>query len=521
MSEQVMGKVEVTDAALNVIITLNGLTGDITAGGAGKDGDIVLRDEAGVDRVRIDGRLGIVSITQGHAVRISWSGAAGRVRAGGDGLDGGLVLIDSSGKTTVHLNAAGIDPTTHQPEPPLPGQTIGLSGATGRIAAGGNNLYGRIDLNDAAGSTVVQLDASGGGVLVGGHGMTGGLRLFSKMTDQVVLKATAHLDGDKGALTLGGTGTNGAITIRAANEAQRFLVDGATGDLRVGGNGADGDVAVFPSSAGKLDDVAFSSVHLDGKNRRVSLRDHTKAEVVQLDAPSATLRLGTSTGPAGGLIIRNGEEVLKFDGSAATLYVGAFSGQPGTLIIRDGKLHPTLQFSGDSGDLVLGSNGKAGRVTVQDGGNNTTVILDGEAGDIILANADCAEDFDIAESEPVDEGTVMVLGADGALKQSRRPCDRRVAGVISGAGNVKPGIVLDRRPGIGRRAPLALVGKVYCKVDAEYSAIEVGDLLTTSATPGHAMRAPGPLEAFGAVIGKALAPLAVGQGLIPIIVALQ
>ncbi len=69
--------------------------------------------------------------------------------------------------------------------------------------------------------------------------------------------------------------------------------------------------------------------------------------------------------------------------------------------------------------------------------------------------------------------------------------------------------------------PLALVGKAYCKVDAQYASIEVGDLLTTSPTPGHAMKADDLLKAFGAVIGKALRPLPTGLGLIPILIALQ
>jgi hypothetical protein len=66
-----------------------------------------------------------------------------------------------------------------------------------------------------------------------------------------------------------------------------------------------------------------------------------------------------------------------------------------------------------------------------------------------------------------------------------------------------------------------LLGKVFCKVDAGHGAIEIGDLLTTSPTPGHAMKAENPLKAFGTVIGKALRPLAEGQGLIPILIALQ
>jgi hypothetical protein len=115
----------------------------------------------------------------------------------------------------------------------------------------------------------------------------------------------------------------------------------------------------------------------------------------------------------------------------------------------------------------------------------------------------------------------MVLGDEGALFPSLHAYDKRVAGVLSGAGDYRPGIVLDKRESDGIRQPVALLGKVFCKVDAQYGAIEVGDLLTTSATPGHAMKAHDPVKAFGAVIGKALRPLSVGQGLIPILIALQ
>ena len=142
-------------------------------------------------------------------------------------------------------------------------------------------------------------------------------------------------------------------------------------------------------------------------------------------------------------------------------------------------------------------------------------------GDIRLVNADCAEAFNIGSEVTVEPGTVMVLGEEDALFPSQRAYDKRVAGVVSGAGDYKPGIVLDRQQSESNRQPIALLGKVYCKVDAQYGAIEVGDLLTTSATPGHAMKAGEPLQAFGAVIGKALRPLKDGQGLIPILIALQ
>jgi len=94
--------------------------------------------------------------------------------------------------------------------------------------------------------------------------------------------------------------------------------------------------------------------------------------------------------------------------------------------------------------------------------------------------------------------------------------------VVSGAGSYKAAIVLDRQPSRRNRQPIALMGKVYCKVDARHAAVEVGDLLTTSATPGHAMKASDAARGFGAVIGKALWPLAAGQqALIPILIALR
>ncbi len=142
-------------------------------------------------------------------------------------------------------------------------------------------------------------------------------------------------------------------------------------------------------------------------------------------------------------------------------------------------------------------------------------------GDIRLVNQDCAEDFDMVGAEPVEPGTVMVIEREGALQPSRNPYDKRVAGVVSGGGELKPGIILGRQQLQGNKLPVALMGKVYCKVDAQYSPIEVGDLLTTSPTPGHAMKADDHIKAFGAVIGKALKPAREGQKLIPILVALQ
>jgi hypothetical protein len=176
----------------------------------------------------------------------------------------------------------------------------------------------------------------------------------------------------------------------------------------------------------------------------------------------------------------------------------------------------------DSGEGVIGLSNKG--IGVHGKGGRLAGFFEGDVevtGDIRLANADCAEDFDVAGAVKVEPGTVMVLGNEGALFESQQAYDKRVAGVISGAGDYKPGIVLDKQQTSGNRQPIALMGKVFCKVDAQFGAIEVGDLLTTSPTPGHAMKTTDPFKAFGAVIGKALRPLTEGQGLIPILIALQ
>ena len=143
----------------------------------------------------------------------------------------------------------------------------------------------------------------------------------------------------------------------------------------------------------------------------------------------------------------------------------------------------------------------------------------GVGGDIILPNADCAEDFDVGQATLIDPGSVVVIGENGDLLESAEPYDVRVAGVISGAGAYRPGVVFDRNPSSSLRQPIALLGKVYCKADAQFGAIAVGDMLTTSATRGHAMKAADRDRSFGTVIGKALAPLREGVALIPVLVA--
>lgn len=174
-----------------------------------------------------------------------------------------------------------------------------------------------------------------------------------------------------------------------------------------------------------------------------------------------------------------------------------------------------------SGNGIYAKSGTGGWAGYLDGNACVAGILTVN-GDIQLAGADCAEQFSSAAEQSIEPGTVVVIDeASGGLRVSSSEYDGKVAGVVAGAGAFRPGILLDSNPSEGYRLKVSLMGKVYCKADAREAAIKVGDLLTSSNTPGHAMRASDREKAFGAVIGKALAPLSSGEGLIPILLTLQ
>jgi hypothetical protein len=127
---------------------------------------------------------------------------------------------------------------------------------------------------------------------------------------------------------------------------------------------------------------------------------------------------------------------------------------------------------------------------------------------------------DIAEYFPVTEDpepcTVMVIGEDSKLQCSSTAYDTTVAGIVSTAPGVSLGTNDDGN--IGEKL-IAVAGRVPCKVDATYAPIMPGDLLTTSDTPGHAMKATNPQ--IGTILGKALEPLDSGTGVIEVLVTLQ
>jgi hypothetical protein len=278
------------------------------------------------------------------------------------------------------------------------------------------------------------------------------------------------------------------IRIKDSKGNEAFSVNGEDGFVAVGGKKTN-----VPKKLNTLvvrDTAQKHRLALNGNEGRVSVRDAEAKETVALIGPEAFVAVG-------------GES------------------HDGTVLVRGGDGVPLVELGARAATAVIGvgNAGRPGVISVFDGTPAESIQINGATGDIVLQNADCAEEFEVVgEAAP---GSVMVLNDAGGLELSRRPYDTRVAGVVSGAGSLRPGIVLGRTPDGGNRVAVALVGKVYCRVDATREPIRPGDLLTSAATAGCAMRASDRRRAPGAVIGKAMASLAGEVGMIPVLVALQ
>jgi len=153
--------------------------------------------------------------------------------------------------------------------------------------------------------------------------------------------------------------------------------------------------------------------------------------------------------------------------------------------------------------------------------------------------ADFAEMIEVSEGHAnAEPGDVMVISTnkDRAVEKNTEANSTLIFGIYS----TKPGFLGSERPWDEQFAnngkaqlldeqymketynevPVAVVGIVPCKVSAENGPIKPGDLLVTSATPGHAMKAPAN-PGVGTILGKALGSLASGTGIIKVYVTVH
>jgi hypothetical protein len=219
-----------------------------------------------------------------------------------------------------------------------------------------------------------------------------------------------------------------------------------------------------------------------------------------------------------------------------------------------------LGFSNNAGDdvptlLLTNMQGDGRLIEAWNGNSGTNPWFDREfrvsGGGFVYCDAsfvggggDYADMLPVAEA--VEPGDVLVIGPDGKLVRSTTSYATNVAGIYS----TFPGFIggdpsnntdegdpemlahMNSLPRLMQdltleRVPVALAGVVPCKVSAENGSIRPGDLLVTSDTTGHAMRAD-PIEVNGVefyppgtILGKAMEPLDRDTGVILILVSLN
>ena len=202
----------------------------------------------------------------------------------------------------------------------------------------------------------------------------------------------------------GGDGTDGDLILKDGDGQNRIHLSAGSANVVIGGDNADGDLVLFPSTAvHDISDFSQATIHLDGE--------------------------------AGSIIAGGGGD-----------------GTDGDLILKDGDGQNRIHLSAGSANVVIGGDNADGDLVlfpstaVHDISDfsQATIHLDGEAGDIILQNADAAEDFDVADSGLIEPGTVVVIDEQSKLRQCTQAYDKCVAGVISGAGDLRPGMILGR-----------------------------------------------------------------------------
>ncbi|MHC5109222.1 MAG: hypothetical protein ACYTHJ_05025 [Planctomycetota bacterium] len=248
---------------------------------------------------------------------------------------------------------------------------------------------------------------------------------------------------------------------------------------------------------------------------------------------------GSSSSTRGGwFVATNGTAGIGVEAEGKAYGVKATSSNTSGIAIRGDAtgaesygLYGTSPWVGVYGSSAHDAGRFTGRLRVRKYGTTDTIFLVDNDGmtkvDVlqILGGADLSEQFDVNEDEgEVKPGMVVSIDPDnaGELMVSRAAYDRKVAGIVSGAGGIKTGMVMGQDGTVADGDhPVALTGRVYVWADASQAAIEPGDLLTTSDTPGHAMKATDYQRAHGATLGKAMTSLPAGRGLVLVLVSLQ
>ncbi|MCH7702005.1 MAG: hypothetical protein IID37_09975 [Planctomycetes bacterium] len=419
----------------------------------------------------------------------------------------------------------------------------------------GHTITSTADLELHVGSGSVMRLEAGGNVGIGTNSPQSILQVRSKPVDSGAFNA----ETTAGALLTSATNNGGGIP--AAPEAALVLArEGVTGQAFA--NYARFDLSRYEDSGSESRsqlDIRLSYGRLDAGNEEnntptvLSLRSDGSVGI-GTTSPSATLDVVGTTELNGDVNINGSVTATSFvgdgsgltgisslsapgggpvnalqiddDGNVVTTHpvtIGTSAAGSALLTIRDYGFPHSIEILDFDGNTVFSVDGDGLTTTasLEVNGWTTTQVLE------ITGGSDIAEPYDVAphgQCEPIP-GMEVSIDPDrlGKMRVSGLAYDRKVAGIISGANGVMPGLTLTQKGTVADGAlPVASVGRVWCWCDADTGGpIHAGDLLTSSDTPGHAMKASQRARSQGAIIGKAMSSLSTGRGMVLVLVSLQ
>ncbi len=370
-------------------------------------------------------------------------------------------------------NSSGWTEITGQVTAPATATSVFL-GFESYEATGEIHYFDDVTITDDSVGSAINIGTSNAySVSLGNSATTGGLTLQNEgITDTLTGSATAPND-----IIATSTNTDGAFQIQDSTGADSFEVSTASGDIANAGAITGGEVNdIKTDTTGSTYTETSSAVgyYLSATDGTTAGNINTTFNITGLPATDGTIVGITAV------------DIKGTTGASEThtVYIKINTSQTIATLVQTGTTGATTQRSftimRQDGTWQVIGEGTFGAVTTSSSTSTT---------------ADYAEWIDYSGDTQPQPGDVLTVGSDPtSVQDSSRPYDNDLMGVVSTT-PYEVGGADD-----GHSVILALTGRVPVKVSLENGPIEPGDYLTSSSTPGVAMKATKP----GEIIGTAL-----------------